>query len=189
MGKVFSNLAHYKNNNNMPDIIGLCEVENRLVIEDLLKTPAFSNQDYTIVHQDGPDSRGIDCALLFSNKFKLLKYDFISIKNSNEKRPTRDIVYVKLAFKDEIINVFVNHWPSRWGGQAETNHKRLFAAKVLKDYLQSNISNAEYTLIMGDFNDYPFNESIAKVLVSNDFINLMATDLVSGKGSYNFRGN
>ena len=189
LGKVFSNLAHYKNNNNMPDIIGLCEVENRLVIEDLLKTPAFSNQDYTIVHQDGPDSRGIDCALLFSNKFKLLKYDFISIKNSNEKRPTRDIVYVKLAFKDEIINVFVNHWPSRWGGQAETNHKRLFAAKVLKDYLQSNISNAEYTLIMGDFNDYPFNESIAKVLVSNDFINLMATDLVSGKGSYNFRGN
>ena len=189
LGKVFSNLAHYKNNNNMPDIIGLCEVENRLVIEDLLKTPAFSNQDYTIVHQDSPDSRGIDCALLFSNKFKLLKYDFISIKNSNEKRPTRDIVYVKLAFKDEIINVFVNHWPSRWGGQAETNHKRLFAAKVLKDYLQSNISNAEYTLIMGDFNDYPFNESIAKVLVSNDFINLMATDLVSGKGSYNFRGN
>ena len=189
LGKVFSNLAHYKNNNNMPDIIGLCEVENRLVIEDLLKTPAFSNQDYTIVHQDGPDIRGIDCALLFSNKFKLLKYDFISIKNSNEKRPTRDIVYVKLAFKDEIINVFVNHWPSRWGGQAETNHKRLFAAKVLKDYLQSNISNAEYTLIMGDFNDYPFNESIAKVLVSNDFINLMATDLVSGKGSYNFRGN
>ena len=189
LGKVFSNLAHYKNNNNMPDIIGLCEVENRLVIEDLLKTPAFSNQDYTIVHQDGPDSRGIDCALLFSNKFKLLKYDFISIKNANEKRPTRDIVYVKLAFKDKIINVFVNHWPSRWGGQAETNHKRLFAAKVLKDYLQSNISNAEYTLIMGDFNDYPFNESIAKVLVSNDFINLMATDLVSGKGSYNFRGN
>ena len=189
LGKVFSNLAHYKNNHNMPDIIGLCEVENRLVIEDLLKTPAFSNQDYTIVHQDSPDSRGIDCALLFSNKFKLLKYDFISIKNSNEKRPTRDIVYVKLAFKDEIINVFVNHWPSRWGGQAETNHKRLFAAKVLKDYLQSNISNAEYTLIMGDFNDYPFNESIAKVLVSNDFINLMATDLVSGKGSYNFRGN
>ena len=189
LGKVFSNLTHYKNNNNMPDIIGLCEVENRLVIEDLLKTPAFSNQDYTIVHQDSPDSRGIDCALLFSNKFKLLKYDFISIKNSNEKRPTRDIVYVKLAFKDKIINVFVNHWPSRWGGQAETNHKRLFAAKVLKDYLQSNISNAEYTLIMGDFNDYPFNESIAKVLVSNDFINLMATDLVSGKGSYNFRGN
>ena len=111
LGKVFSNLAHYKNNNNMPDIIGLCEVENRLVIEDLLKTPAFSNQDYTIVHQDGPDSRGIDCALLFSNKFKLLKYDFISIKNANEKRPTRDIVYVKLAFKDEIINLPIYNSP------------------------------------------------------------------------------
>ena len=115
------------------------------------------------MHQDSPDSRGIDCALLFSNKFKLLKYDFISIKILMKKDRPRYCI-CKAAFKDEAINVFVNHWPSRWGGQAETNLKRLFAAKGLKDYLQSNISNAEYTLIMGDFNDYPFNESIAKFL-------------------------
>ena len=188
LGKVFSNLAHYKNNNNMPDIIGLCEVENRLVIEDLLKIPAFSNQDYTIVHQDSPDSRGIDCALLFSNKFKLLKYDFISIKNSNEKRPTRDIVYVKLAFKDEIINVFVNHWPSRWGGQEKSNYKRVYASKVLSEYIKRNTSDDEYSIIMGDFNDYPSNESISKLIVDNKFINLMTSKYVSGKGSYNYKG-
>ncbi len=189
IGKVFSSLAKYENNNNMPDIIGLCEVENRFVIEDLLNTSPFSNTDYTIVHQNSPDYRGIDCALLYSNKFKLLKHDFISIENPTENRPTRDIVYVKLEFQDEIVNVYVNHWPSRWGGQAKTNHKRVFAAKVLKDYINFNTSKDEFVIIMGDFNDYPFNESISKFLISDNLFNLMTTDLVSGMGSYNYRGN
>jgi predicted extracellular nuclease len=189
LDKVFASLALDKNNNNMPDIIGLCEIENRLVLKDLLKTPTFINNDYTIVHQDSPDGRGIDCALLFSSKFKILESDFIVIKNPAENRPTRDIVFVKLKFKDKVINIFVNHWPSRWGGQAETNHKRVYVAEVLRNYLNINTSKDEYTLIMGDFNDYPTNESILKVLVKDNLINLMSTELVSGNGSYNYRGN
>ena len=70
--KVFSSISKEENNNKMPDVIGLCEVENRLVIKDLLKTPVFNNKDYKIIHKDSPDNRGIDCALLFNNKFKLL---------------------------------------------------------------------------------------------------------------------
>ena len=187
--KVFASLTTEENNNNMPDIIGLCEVENRLVIEDLLNTPTFNNQDYTIVHQDSPDSRGIDCALLFNSKLKLVKTDFIVIENPVEDRPTRDIVYVKLKLKDKVINVFVNHWPSRWGGQEKSNHKRVFVAKVLKDYINLNTSEDEFTIIMGDFNDYPSNESISKHLVSDQLLNLMSTDLILGKGSYNYKGD
>ena len=187
--KVFASLAIDENSNNMPDVIGLCEVENRLVLEDLLNTPIFNNQDYTIVHQDSPDIRGIDCALLFNNKFKLLKTDFIVIENPADNRPTRDIVYVKLKLKDKIINIFVNHWPSRWGGQDESNHKRVFVAKVLKDYINLNTSDDEFTIIMGDFNDYPSNESMAKFLMNDQLINLMSTDLVFGKGSYGYKGN
>jgi len=187
--KVFHAIIEVENDNKMPDIIGLCEVENSLVINDLLEDSIFANQDYTIVHQDSPDGRGIDCALLFSNKFQLLEYDFIVISNPFVNRPTRDIVYAKLRFKDRVINVFVNHWPSRWGGQSETNHKRVFVSKVLRDYIDANISEDEYTLIMGDFNDYPSNESLAKVLVKEDLVNLMTTDLVSGQGSYNYRGD
>ncbi len=189
LAKVFSSIIRDENNDKMLDIIGLCEVENKLVIDDLLKKPIFSNHNYTIIHQESPDSRGIDCALLFNNQFQLLQHDFIRVDNPDANRSTRDIVYAKLKFKNEVINVFVNHWPSRWGGQEETNHKRVFVAKVLKDYINLNTSEDEYTLIMGDFNDYPSNESLSDVLVKDDFINLMSTDLVFGQGSYNYRGD
>jgi predicted extracellular nuclease len=187
--KVFISISKDLNNNNLPDVIGLCEVENRLVIDDLLNTPIFKNQNYSIVHQDSPDNRGIDCALIFNSKFKILKKDFIVIENPAENRPTRDIVFVKLKLKDKIINIFVNHWPSRWGGQDKSNHKRVFVAKVLKDYINLNTSDDEYTIIMGDFNDYPNNESLSKFLMNDQLINLMSTNLVSGKGSYNYKGN
>ena len=189
LAKVFSRIIQDENNDKMPDIIGLCEVENKLVIDDLLKTPTFSNHNYSIIHQDSPDSRGIDCALLFNNQFQLLEHDFILVDNPASNRSTRDIVYAKLKFKNEVINIFVNHWPSRWGGQEETNHKRVFVAKLLKDYINLNTSKDEYILIMGDFNDYPSNESLSKFLVQDDLINLMATDLVLGQGSYNYRGD
>ena len=189
LAKVFSSIIQDENNDKMLDIIGLCEVENKLVIDDLLKKPIFSNHNYTIIHQESPDSRGIDCALLFNNQFQLLQHDFIIVDNPDANRSTRDIVYAKLKFKNKVINVFVNHWPSRWGGQEATNHKRVFVAQVLKDYISLNTSEDEYTLIMGDFNDYPSNESLSKVLVKDDFINLMSTDLVFGQGSYNYKGD
>ena len=87
-----------------------------------------------------------------------------------------------------IINVFVNHWPSRWGGQEKSNYKRVYASKVLSEYIKRNTSDDEYSIIMGDFNDYPSNESISKLIVDNKFINLMTSKYVSGKGSYNYKG-
>jgi len=188
LSRVFGTIKKNKNNNKLPNIIGLCEVENKEVIIDLLKDSVFKNHNYSILHQNSADPRGIDCALLFDNKFELLKNDFIKINNPNDERPTRDIVYAKLKYNDYIINVFVNHWPSRWGGQEFSNPKRVFVANILKDFIKNNVSDDEYTLIMGDFNDYPANESLEKVLVSNNFFNLMQTDIISGIGSYNYRG-
>jgi predicted extracellular nuclease len=187
--KVFTSLIKEENNNNLPDIIGLCEVENRQVIKDLLNTNTFADKNYTIIHQESPDSRGIDCALLLSDNIELLKYDFINIRIPDATRATRDIVYAKLEFQNRLVNIFVNHWPSRWGGQVETNFKRVFVAKVLREYIDTNTLSEDYTFILGDFNDYPHNESMYRYLVKDDFINLMSSDLVSGQGSYNYRGN
>ncbi len=182
--KVFSSI----NNGKKPNIIGLCEVENKDVIKDLLKDPFFKKHNYSIIHQNSPDSRGIDCALLFDDNFELIDYDFIEIKIPQAKRPTRDIVYAKLKIKNEIINIFVNHWSSRWGGQKETNHKRVFTAQVLRKYIDDNINKNEHIIIMGDLNDYPSNQSIQDVLVTEDLTNLM-TDLEGNqKGSYNYKG-
>ena len=188
LARALSSLSKDKNSNNMPDIIGLCEVENKQVINDLLKTPTFSNHNYKIIHQDSPDSRGIDCALLYNDKIELLNYDFIFVNNPNVKRATRDILYAKLKISDKIFNVFVNHWPSRWGGQEESNYKRVFAAKILRNYININVSKDDFTLIMGDFNDYPNNESLSEILIENDLVNLMSTDFVLGNGSYNYKG-
>ena len=187
--KVFNKIIDKENEKNLPDIIGLCEVENKLVIEDLLKTDVFKNQNYSIIHKQSPDGRGIDCALLVNSKFEVLQNDFIQINNPKESRTTREIVYSRLKFKNQIINVFVNHWPSRWGGQEASNHKRVFVAKVLRKYIDENTSQNDLNLIMGDFNDYPSNESLDEILVKEDLLNLMSSSQVSGIGSYNYRGN
>ena len=188
LARVFGTIKSNKNNNKLPDIIGLCEVENKDVIVDLLRDTVFKNHNYSILHQNSPDLRGIDCALLFNTKkFKLLKKDFIKITNP-DAGPTRDIVYAKLKYNEYILNVFINHWPSRWGGQEASEHKRVFVANVLKDFIKNNVSSDEYTLIMGDFNDYPSNSSLEKVLVQENFFNLMKTELLSGDGSYLWNG-
>ena len=189
LDKVFSEIIKKENENRLPDIIGLCEVENKLVIDDLLKTETFKNNTYKIIHKQSPDERGIDCALLVDEKFEVLNSDFIKINNPKENRATRDIVFGKLKFKNQIINVFVNHWPSRWGGQEASNHKRVFVAEVLRKYIDNNTLESDFNLIMGDFNDYPTNESLAEVLVKDDLVNLMSKSNVSGRGSYNYRGN
>lgn len=187
--KVFNKIIEKENEKNIPDIIGLCEIENKLVIEDLLKTDVFKNHNYSIIHKESPDGRGIDCALLVNSKFEVLQNDFIQINNPKESRKTRDIVYSRLKFKNQIINVFVNHWPSRWGGQEASNHKRVFVAKVLRKYIDEKTSQNDFNIIMGDFNDYPNNESLDEILVKDDLINLMSSNQASGKGSYNYRGN
>lgn len=189
LDKVFSEIIKKENENRLPDIIGLCEVENKLVIDDLLKTETFKNHTYKIIHKQSPDGRGIDCALLVDEKFEVLNSDFIKINNPKENRATRDIVFGKLKFKNQIINVFVNHWPSRWGGQEASNYKRVFVAEVLRKYIDNNTLESDFNLIMGDFNDYPTNESLAEVLVKDDLVNLMSKSNVSGRGSYNYRGN
>ncbi|MFL2568187.1 MAG: endonuclease/exonuclease/phosphatase family protein [Flavobacteriales bacterium] len=189
LDKVFLSLVENENNNSLPDIIGLCEVENRLVIEDLLASPSFLGHNYTIVHKESPDKRGIDCALLFTNEFEVLKKDFILIDNPDVNSTTREIVFVKLKLSSYVINIFVNHWPSRWGGQEKSNYKRVFASNVLREYINLNTSDDEYTVIMGDFNDYPSNESISKLTDDEKFINLMTSKFISGIGSYNYKGN
>ena len=169
LDKVFSEIIKKENENRLPDIIGLCEVENKFVIDDLLKTETFKNHSYKIIHKQSPDGRGIDCALLVDEKFEVLNSDFIKINNPKESRATREIVFGKLKFKNQIINVFVNHWPSRWGGQEASNHKRVFVAKVLRKYIDNNTSESDFNLIMGDFNDYPTNESLADILVKDEY--------------------
>ena len=172
----------------VPHIIGLCEVENSLVVEDLLSQDFFQNHNYFLIHKQSPDFRGIDCALLVdTNKMSLISYDFIEVLIPGSDRPTRDIVYAKVMVDNEYFNIFVNHWPSRYGGAEKSEYKRVAAASVLRDYIDKNLFDDENIIILGDLNDYPQNKSINEVLVLDDLMNLMINS--NERGSYNYKGN
>ncbi len=152
-----------------PALIGVCEVENKTVLEDLAKTEKLKDENYGIIHVDSPDKRGIDVALMYKTAyFKPVHYEVFNpnIYDNNEKVYTRDILWVSGHLDGELIHIVVNHWPSRRGGEVKSNHKREKAAyKVTKviEKIRSTDANAKI-LVMGDFNDNPTNTSFKEVL-------------------------
>ncbi|MBI9039390.1 MAG: hypothetical protein JEY97_14750 [Bacteroidales bacterium] len=154
---------------NLPAIIGLSEVENIEVIRDLINTGNLKNGNYKIIHQESPDERGIDVALIYREKYFHPEYQKaieIAFPFKKEEK-TRDILYVKgNTDGGEILHVFINHWTSRWGGKEESEPKRLFTASVLKKYSDSILKNDinANIIILGDLNDNPNNESVFEIL-------------------------
>ena len=164
-----------------PDLLGICEIENRKVAEILLEK--IGRDDYQLAHIDTPDIRGIDTSLIYSDRiFKLAEEPKAHLVNL--RYPTRDIFQVKLQIleKDAELIVLVNHWPSRWRGLYETEPYRItlasycgqiidgilkFSRKDFQDMLDTEetlkLLNERWNrniLLMGDFNDEPFNRSI-----------------------------
>jgi predicted extracellular nuclease len=148
-----------------PAIIGLCEIENRFVLNQLVYKTPFAKLDYRIVHEESPDKRGIDVALLFDpNRAELIYHEAVNVYFPfSPDSKTRDVLYSKLlVFGKDTLHVFVNHWPSRWGGQMATDPKRKRVADIVKNKTDSIlIHNAHANIIiMGDFNDEPHDESL-----------------------------
>ncbi len=153
-----------------PDIIGVCEVENRQVVTDLINHPNLRDYEYGIVHFDSPDERGIDVALLYRKTvFIPMAFDSrrLLLSNDNGERDyTRDQLVVEGLLDNEKIHFIVNHWPSRSGGEARSRPYRLAAAKLNKriiDSIQRQNSLAKI-ISMGDFNDDPVDPSFKKIL-------------------------
>ena len=152
-----------------PTIIGVAEVENRNVLEDLIHSKYLRKNNYGIVHYDSPDKRGIDVALLFNQKyFQPIHHQIIppNIYRNNRKIFTRDILYVAGYLNNELIHILVNHWPSRGGGEFKTNASREKAAYAnLRQIQKIQESHSEAKIIvMGDLNDNPINSSVKEVL-------------------------
>ncbi len=173
-----------------PAVIGFCEVENRSVLYDLVSKTPFIKHGYEIVHQDSPDKRGIDVGLIYHPKlFKLISFNAIRVDiTKDSSSTTRDILYVKgKLFKKDTIHIFINHWPSRSGGQAKSEPRRIIAAETLRTKVDSIFAtniNANI-IIMGDFNDEPGDKSIYESLkAKEDTVPKDNTDLYNGMYSY-----
>ena len=190
-----------------PVLLGLCEVENKKVLEDLSETGGMRNHPYHIAHFESPDRRGIDVALLYNKKhFKVKSTSFIRMDFPEAVVPdeagytSRDILVVEGALGSKsTVYVMVVHFPSRYGGVPQSEPKRVHVASFLRnkiDELQAANPNASF-IIMGDFNDETTNKSVAQTLQAfplssdpkpehlyNCFSKLDADSL----GSYNYRG-
>jgi predicted extracellular nuclease len=190
------------NEKELPALIGLAEVENRKVLEDLVSSQKLKKGKYSIVHFNSKDERGIDAALLYnSEEIELLDSKAIPVSFGKDiKDLTRDILFVKCRIKgDRIINVFVNHWPSRSPNQEDSEMKRVMAALTLRREVDNilNIDNEAAILIMGDFNDEPTNKSVFQILNATnkrknahyrDLYNLMFdSHNINGEGSITYR--
>jgi predicted extracellular nuclease len=150
-----------------PDILGLAEVENACVVADLIRQPALAERGYRIVHEESPDRRGIDVALIYDpNKFTFTSFVPFEVSFDDPDYVSRDILGVQGTINGQTLFMLVNHWPSRGGGQAESEPRRIAAARTAREVVSriDKESPQAGVLLMGDFNDDPFNESMAKVL-------------------------
>ena len=152
-----------------PAIIGMAEVENATVLNDLVHQPELERRNYKYEWFDGPDPRGINVAMLYNPKyFQVIKSEplHIDLTGINARSLTRDILHVHGLLNGDTVDVFVNHWPSRRGGEDESGPKRAVAARVDKeaiDMIMRKNPNAEI-ILLGDFNDNPTDNSIAGIL-------------------------
>ncbi len=150
-------------------LLGVAEVENRGVLEDLLSQPSIADRHYGIVHYDSPDRRGIDVALLYNPAhFEVVRSRpvHVDLVTAEDTLYTRDILYVEGMLDGDRIHILVNHWPSRYGGLERSQPNRIKAAKTclsIVDSLRQNDPKAK-VIIMGDLNDDPVNESVVGIL-------------------------
>ncbi len=174
---------------NLPVIVGFAEVENRFVMEQLINATPLAKAGYRLVHRDSPDGRGIDVALIYlKNRFKVLNIDFHKVEFENSGETTRLILYVKgvLDLLD-TLHLFVNHWPSKLGGELKSLPKRRAAALKLRMACDSVFyKNPKSNIIlMGDFNDTPDSAIFSNF---EDFINLTRQFFNRGEGTIKFSG-
>tara|TARA_R110000796_G_scaffold37722_3_gene95057 strand:+ start:3031 stop:4005 length:975 start_codon:yes stop_codon:yes gene_type:complete len=176
-----------------PAIIGVAEVENKTVLNDLLAIDDLKKQEYAFIHYDSPDERGIGNALIYDERyFQVLFSEPIPLMVYNldgNQDMTRDILYVYGKLNGEEVHIFVNHWPSRRDGGVETEYKRIKASETIIKYmavLEENHPKPNY-IVMGDFNDGPNSKSIQNLVTSKQLYNPMEKLLTPKRGSANYR--
>jgi Endonuclease/Exonuclease/phosphatase family len=151
-------------------LLGVAEIENDTVLTDLLRQKELKPRNWKFVHYNSPDIRGVDVGLLYNPKYFNPVYStplFVKLPGgTKDSYFTRDVLYVKGIMDGDTVHVFVNHWPSRSGGEERSIPARAAAAGVVKRVTDSimAINNKSKVVIMGDLNDDPISPSITKVL-------------------------
>jgi endonuclease/exonuclease/phosphatase family metal-dependent hydrolase len=180
---------------NLPDVIGVAEVENRWVLERLLSSTLLRKYEYKIVHRDSQDRRGIDVALLYrKGRFQLVDYSFCVPSFDGVRMSTRDILHVKLRCISDgsVYDFIVNHHPSKFGGSHESEGRRVAAMEALVSMCDSlkvvsaGLQSYKGIIAMGDFNDTPDGSQFEMLAdrLENTCLELFA----AGEGTIRYEG-
>jgi predicted extracellular nuclease len=186
-----------------PALVGMCEVENEKCLIDLTHYSGLKNLRYRFLHHESPDARGVDVALLYQpDQFKPVHNEAIRINYPQApNNKTRDILFASgIVPGGDTLHVFVCHFPSRLGGELESDDKRMFVASVVRNRVDSLFAANPHPniLIMGDFNDFPTNASMLEGLkaqpltdsiLPNRLYNLMYKLHTEGKGTNKHNGD
>ena len=170
-----------------PLIIGLCEVENKNVVLDIVKNGQLSCT-HAVVHAESRDQRGIDNAIIYDKSALLLEEKGTIRFNIPGDRPTRDILWARFTARKTSFYVMINHWPSRYGGAEESEPKRMIAAENARLFIDSLIQNDPKVRIifMGDLNDNP--ENAAPQMIQEQLSPMITTESGKYQGTHNYRG-
>lgn len=198
-----SRVIRSMNDSKGPDILGVCESENEAVFTEMVNK-FLPDLNYSVAYKESPDNRGIDVGLIYKNdKFSLLSIAGDTV-HLEDRYPTRLILRVDLLniLTNDTFFVFVNHWPSRRGGEERSEKNRIAAATTLRKNIEGifNKNSNAVIIVVGDFNDEPANKSIAEVLHalpfncddnnhvnSGQLYNLSYKAKSEGAGSYKYR--
>jgi hypothetical protein len=182
-------------------VLGVSEVENERVLNDLVAQPALQPLNYKVAHHDSPDLRGVDVAFIYQGD----RFEFIGQKPHTLVIPdkpyykTRDqLLLVGVLDKTDTLYLIANHWPSKSGGEARSAPMRMAAAKLTRYIVDSllNINQNAKIVIMGDLNDNPNAKSIMqglnakgkiKEVKPHDIFNPMWRMYRDGIGSYAYQ--
>jgi endonuclease/exonuclease/phosphatase family metal-dependent hydrolase len=185
-----------------PDIIGLCEVENARVMQDLINKTYLSKQSYGICYAESADERGIGNGLLINrSRFDLIEEEtWYPLNNSGDTLKTRSILYAKIKDDIDTLHIIVTHWPSRRGGVMATEPGRIDVAGMIRSKcseLMKETQNRAKIIIMGDLNSDPDSETITRILgvqmigneISDTSLYCLHDPFLEGSGSYKYQGN
>ena len=168
-----------------PAIIGMCEVENKYVLNKLVHESPLQRFTYRIIHHESPDLRGVDVAMIYRpDKFSPVTWQAYPVRFPFDTvSQTREILMVKgILFETDTIYLFINHWPSRRGGYKESQPRRNYVASRVRSICDSlfQADQDSRIILMGDLNDEPDKESLVLYLnTKQDTINIKPTDLIN----------
>ena len=174
----------------VPDLVALVEVENDSVLFDLTRRSLLRNAGYDYLMTQSPDVRGIDVALLYQPMtFRPICYDYLDIKPLENMRPTRDILYVQgETLNRDTLHIFVVHAPSRYGGDKQTHPNRQLVVDRVMGVVRQLPADAK-VIIAGDFNDEATDPAL-RYLEDNGLHNItaQATGSHGAKATYRYHG-